>query len=401
MPRPKSKTASRIAIVNGEIYTSRMMIRRGVVVVQDGKIEAVEVSSPSAGLLKGALVVDAGGMIVAPGFVDLHIHGAGGGDTSDCKVESIRKMASTLVRFGTTSFLPTIYPASESGMIRRVATVRRAAEAPRKGAEILGVHLEGPFLNPRRKGALRAKDLRPVSLEELHNFIEASNDGIRLISVAPEIPGAIELIRECRNRGIRTAVGHSDASHEEMSVGINAGINHVTHVFNALRRTHHRDPGVMGTVLTNPEITVELIADMHHVHPVVVKLLLLAKPADKICLITDALRIAGLRGKRFIADGRKVTVADGVAKLPDGTIAGSVLTLNRAVGNMVATGMVPLEDALKMASVIPAKVLGVNHRKGNILPGSDADIVILGRDFHVQMTMVGGKIVHQKRKSGN
>lgn len=388
-----------IAIVNGEVYTSRIVIRRGVVVVRDGKIETVETGSGSARLLRGALVVDARGMIVAPGFIDLHIHGTGGGDTSDCKVESIRKMSSTLVRFGTTSFLPTIYPARQLEMVRRVSTVRRAMEMTPEGAEILGVHLEGPFLNPRRKGALREKDLRFPSVEEFFGLLEASNNTIRLISVAPELPGAVGLIRECRSRGIRVAVGHSDASHEEMSVGINAGINHVTHVFNALRRTHHRDPGVMGTVLTNPEITVELIADMHHVHPVVVNLLLLAKPADKICLITDSLRIAGLRGKRFTADGRKVTVADGVAKLSDGTIAGSVLTLNRAVRNMAATGMVPLEKALKMASIIPARVLGVNHRKGNILPGSDADIVVMDRNFNVQMTMVGGKIVHRKRKS--
>ncbi|MCD6394869.1 MAG: N-acetylglucosamine-6-phosphate deacetylase [Planctomycetes bacterium] len=388
-----------IAIVNGEIYTSRVVIRRGVVVIRDGRIDTIEQGSGTSRRPKGALVVDARGMIVAPGFIDLHIHGAGGGDTSDCSVESLRKMSSALVRFGTTSYLPTVYPAGKSEMVRRVSTIRRAMEMAPQGAEILGVNLEGPFLNPREKGALREKSLRLPSMEELCGLIDASNDNIRLMSIAPELPGAVELIRECRRRTIRVAVGHSDASHEEMVIAINAGINHVTHVFNALRGTRQREPGVMGTVLTNHEITVELIADMHHVHPVVINLLLLAKPADKICLITDALRIAGLRGKRFTADGRTVTVEDGVAKLSDGTIAGSVLTLNRAVRNMVATERVPLENALKMAGMIPAKVLGIDHRKGNILPGSDADIVVMDRNFDVQMTMVRGEIVHRKRKA--
>jgi len=388
-----------IAIVNGEIYTSRVVIRRGVVVVRNGRIETIEEGSAGRRLTRGAVVVDARGMIVAPGFIDLHIHGAGGGDTSDCSLKSIRKMCSTLVRFGTTAFLPTVYPAGESEMLRRVSTIRRAMEQAPKGAEILGVHLEGPFLNPRERGALREGALRLPSMEVLDRLIHASGDNIRLLSIAPELRGATEVIRECRRRGIRVAVGHSDASHEQMVRAINAGVNHVTHVFNALRRTHHRDPGVMGTVLTNSEVTVELIADMHHVHPVVINLLLLAKPPDKICLVTDALRIAGLRGRRFIADGREVTVEGGVARLPDGTIAGSVLTLNRAVRNMVATGRVPLENALKMAGIIPARVLGVDHRKGNILPGSDADIVVMDRDCHVHMTMVKGRIGHRKRKS--
>ncbi|MCD6405071.1 MAG: N-acetylglucosamine-6-phosphate deacetylase [Planctomycetes bacterium] len=399
-----------IVIAGGTLYTSRMRLEGGSLVVDGRRIRNVLAAGEESAREKGCRVIDATGCIVASGFIDIHVHGGGGGDTSQRDPDAVCLMSRTHARFGTTAMLPTIYPGPLNEMIGAIDAVEEAmkerplgAPGPRRGdggvtglgARILGINMEGPFLNPAQCGALKPEHLMEPSEDVLLELIAASDSTIRLMSIAPELPGAIRLIKACRDRGIRTAVGHSDASHEEMILGINAGINHVTHVFNALRRTHHRDPGVMGTILINDEITVELIADFYHVHPAVVVLLIKVKPNDKIALITDALTLTGLDGDTFQADGREVKIIDSVARLADGTIAGSVLTMNRAVRNMVSTERVPVGDALRMASLVPAKILGIEHSKGTLTPGSDADIVIMDDDFNVKLTMVEGEIIYR------
>jgi N-acetylglucosamine-6-phosphate deacetylase len=384
-----------ITIKGGTIYTTRMRLDNGRLVVRGRHIEDVFAAGEKREDSSADEVIDASGLIVAPGFIDIHVHGGGGGDTSERDPEAIVMMAEAHARFGTTAMLPTVYPGPWVEMIGAIDAIEEAMTQRTSGARVLGINMEGPFLNPRRSGALRVENLLAPDRDALLQLLAASDNTIRLMTIAPELPGAVELIKLCRERSVRTAVGHSDASHEEMILGINAGINHVTHVFNALRRTHHRDPGVMGTILINDEITVELIVDFYHVHPAVVVQLIKVKPNDKITLITDALTITGLDGHFFEADGRSVEIVDGLARLEDGTIAGSVLTMNRAVKNMVSTGLVPVDDALKMASLVPAKILGINHNKGTLLPGSDADVVVMDRDFNVKLTMIEGKIVYR------
>jgi len=384
-----------IRITNGTVYTGRMRLERGEVVVSGSHIVDVLPESEKHPPLPGEEVIDATGHVVAPGFIDVHVHGGGGGDTSERDPEAVSRMSMAHARFGTTSMLPTVYPAPWPEMIGAIDAIEEAMKEWPQGARILGINMEGPFLNPSKCGALKPECLMMPTEDALTRLVAASDNTIRMITIAPELPGAVGVIKACRERNIRTAVGHSNASYEEMILGINAGINHVTHVFNAMRRTHHRDPGVMGTILINDEITTELICDFYHVHPAMVVLLIKVKPNDKITLVTDALTITGLDGTTFEADGRQVKVIDGLARLADGTIAGSILTMNKAVKNMVSTGLVPLEDALKMATLVPAKVLGIQHNKGTLLPSSDADIVVMDEDFNVKLTMVEGRIVHR------
>jgi len=386
----------KILIESGRIITGRMEIKSGALTIRGSKILEV-VSAKKFNRKDFDLVIDASGRTVTPGFIDIHVHGGGGGDTTDASAESIEKMCRAHARFGTTSMLPTIYAGSLRTICDRLRAVADHSHIASKGSQVLGSHLEGPYVNPKRKGALRVRHFRKPSIKELHRLIDASRTTVRMITIAPELPGGIELVKECNRCDIKVSVGHSNASFEEMCQAINAGLNHATHIFNALRRVHHRDPGVMGTIFINPEVTVDVIADYYHVHPAVLTFLFMVKRYSRIVLVTDSLRITGLPGKSFVADGQKVKITGNVAKLPDGTIAGSVLTMNRAVKNIVALGVVPVSEALKMASLIPARVLGIADHKGSILPDFDADIVILDDDFNVLLTMVRGNIVYRNR----
>jgi N-acetylglucosamine-6-phosphate deacetylase len=386
----------RILIKNGTINTGRMEIGRGYVVTSGQKI--VEVGPEKRFSSKDFdLVLDASGLTVTPGFIDIHIHGGGGGDTTDASPDAIEKICRAHARFGTTALLPTIYAGDFETLCRRLRAVADHIKSPSKGAQNLGSHLEGPYVNPKRKGALRAKHFRKPSTSELYKLVHCSDSSIRMMTMAPELEGGIDFIKACNRIGIKVSVGHSDASFDEMCQAINAGLSHATHIFNALRRVHHRDPGVMGTIFINPEVSVDVIADYYHVHPAVLTFLFMVKHYSRIALVTDALRITGLKGKSFVADGQRVKVVENVAKLPDGTIAGSVLTMNKAVKNTASLGMVPVSEALKMASLIPARVLGIDHYKGSILPDFDADITILDEDFKVHLTMVKGNIVYRNK----
>lgn len=388
-----------IVIKNGRIFTGRMLIDNGFVVIRSGEIVDVLDEGSKNSLPKKTFYIDAGGCVVSPGFIDIHTHGGGGGDASDAKAESISKIAITHNKFGTTSMLISVYPDTMKAMCRQIKAIREYMESkPRSGARILGIHLEGPFLNPKRAGALNKRFFRMPLVEDLFHLVRTSGQTIRMMTIAPELKNSIEVIKTAEKLGIKIAVGHSDASYQEMIYAINAGVNHTTHAFNALRRTHHRDPGVMGTILVNEEVTIEIIADNHHLHPAVLTLALMVKGTEKIILITDALRITGLSGKRFYHAGRRpVRIVDGLAKLADGTIAGSILTMNKAVKNIFDTKRVPLADAIKMATLNPSRVLGINNRKGKLLPDMDADVVIFDDNFDVKLSMVEGKITYRKR----
>ena len=379
-----------LVIKGGTVFTPFTRIDNGRVYIKNGRIAKVgkRISSFSE-----AETVDASGMTVVPGFVDTHVHGGSGSDVMDGTAEAVRKIASYHARFGTTSMVATTTTESFERIIRAVRATRAVIERRTDGAEVLGIHLEGPYINPERRGAQNVKHVRLPSLGEFKRILDESANRVRIVTLAPEIKRAVEFIAALKNMGIVLSAGHSNASYADMVSAIDAGITHVTHIFNGMRELHHREPGIVGAALTREELTVSVIADGVHVHPNVIELLFKAKGVDNIILITDAIRAAGMSDGTYELGGLHVTVKRGVCRLASGTLAGSTLTMNMAVKNMIDFLGIPLSDALKMASTNAAKIIGFADSKGSLEEGKDADIAILDEDFNVKSTIVKGRII--------
>lgn len=393
------KENKKMIIINGTIITPFHRLRDKMILIEKGKIKAIiNREEPDAALPEGAEVIDAKDKFIVPGYIDIHVHGGGGSDVMDGNEEAIDRMAITHARFGTTSFLPTTMSMSKDKIMRSLQNIREAKEKGTAGAEILGANLEGPYLNPEKKGAQKEEDIRKISLEEFLEFDQAAGKLIRLVTIAPEMPGAIDFIRYLHREGIIVSAGHTNATYQQMQTAVQAGLSHITHTFNAMRAFHHREPGVVGAALTSPELTIEVIADTVHVHPIVLKILNRTKELEKVVLITDAMRAAGLAAGTYDLGGQEVVVAGGQARLKDKTLAGSVLTMDKAVRNMVREVGAPLAEAIQMASFNPAKSIGIENKKGSLEPGKDADMVILDKNLEVEATMVAGKIVYRRRE---
>jgi len=383
----------RIIIINGTIITPFHLISGKGIIVEEGKIiEMVNKEELSTATLTGAEVIEGKDKYIAPGYIDIHVHGGGGSDVMDGDYEAINQIAITHSHFGTTSFLPTTMTMSKDKIIRSLRSICEAVKKGTAGAEILGIHMEGPYINPEKKGAQKEEDIKKISIEEFLEFNQASGNLIRLVTIAPEMPGAIGLIKYLYKQGIIASAGHTNATYAQVQAGIQAGLSHVTHTFNAMRELHHREPGVVGAALISPELTVEVIADGIHIHPVVIKILIKARENEKIVLITDAMRAAGLKEGTYDLGGQEVIVNKGQARLKDGTLAGSVLTMDKAVKNMVNKVGIQLPKAIQMASFNPARSIRVDDKKGSLEPGKDADIVILNKNLEAELTMVAGKI---------
>ena len=388
----------RIIIINGTIITPFHLVSGKAIIIEKGRIrEIANKEELSTATLTGAEVIEGKDKFIAPGYIDIHVHGGGGSDVMDGDYEAINQIAIAHSHFGTTSFLPTTMTMSKDKIIRSLRSICEAVKKGTAGAEILGIHMEGPYINPEKKGAQKEEEIKKISIEEFLEFNQASGNLIRLVTIAPEMPGAIGLIKYLYKQGIIASVGHSNATYVQTQAGIQAGLSHVTHTFNAMRGLHHREPGVVGAALTSPELTVEVIADGIHIHPIVLKILTKIKEGEKIVLITDSMRAAGLKEGTYDLGGQEVIVTKGQARLKDGTLAGSVLTMDKAVKNMVNKVGIQLSKAIQMASFNPAKSIGVDDKKGSLEPGKDADIVILNKNLEAELTMVAGKIVYRRK----
>jgi len=341
---------------------------------------------------KSAKRIDTSGKIVAPGFIDIHVHGGKGRAVMDASYEAVNDMTKFLVSHGTTSFVPTTISATHPDLLRAAKAVKTAMEKGTEGAEVLGAHLEGPYINPEKRGAHDANYVRLPNFDEFEEIWEASNHAIKIVTLAPELEGAKMLIQKLRELGTVTSIGHSNATYIQALDAIKHGVRHATHMFNQMSGFDPREPGVVGAVLVNDKLTAELICDSIHVHPAAMTLLTRVKGLKKVVLVTDAIRAAGMPDSEYALGKQRIIMKDGVSRLESGDFAGSTLTMDRAVRNTMELVGASLQTAVKMATINPAVVVNVEENKGSLEPGKDADIVIIDDEINVHMTIVKGKI---------
>ncbi|QDK83836.1 N-acetylglucosamine-6-phosphate deacetylase [Spirosoma sp. KCTC 42546] len=385
-------------IVNGTVLTPFRTIRNGTVVIDNGQIMGIHEGAVD---VPDAIEIDAQGQFVAPGFIDIHVHGGGGFDFMDSTKEAFLKIAELHARYGTTALVPTTLTAEKEDLLQTLDVYEQANRSNTQGASFLGMHLEGPYFALSQRGAQDPRYIRNPDPDEYEEILSHSSSIVRW-SAAPELEGAIPFGQRLRQKGILVAIAHTDALYDDVLMAYENGYSLVTHLYSAMsgvtRRNAFRYAGVIESAFLL-DLDVEIIGDGIHLPPPLLKLVYKIKGADRTALITDAMRAAGMpEGESTLGslkNGLKVIVEDGVAKLPDRTaFAGSVATMNRLVRNMVQLADVPLLEAVRMASTTPARIMGVDHRKGSLAKGKDADIVLFDQDFTVGMTMVQGKIIY-------
>ncbi len=335
--------------------------------------------------------------IVVPGFIDEHIHGAGGADAMDGTVEALQTISEFLAREGTTGFLATTMTQSPENITNALKAVKKVREKGEyKGAEVLGVHLEGPFISPKHVGAQPLEYVATPDAELFDKYNEASGNSIKIVTLAPEVEGGLGLVKHLSNIGVVASVGHTGGKYADVVNAVAAGATNVTHTYNAQTGLHHREAGVVGAAMLLDELNCEMICDTIHVSVPAIKLVIKNKPHDKYTLITDAMRAKGMPDGKSELGGQEVFVNNGEARLADGTLAGSVLKMNVAVKNLVEKAGVPFTDAIDFATYNPAKNIGVLNERGTIEVGKRADLTVLNSDFEVLYTLVNGKIVYKK-----
>lgn len=393
----------RLKIFNARIITPDKMINNGCLVIENGKIDRI--CDENIHVADG-LELDADFNYVSPGFIDIHTHGGGGHDFMDATVEAFLGAAEKHAQHGTTSMLPTTVACSNEELKNTIQAYKIAKTLNTNGADLLGLHLEGPYISDLQKGALNSRYIRNPKPEEYMEILNWSDDILRW-SAAPELSGALEFGKYIKDKGILPSIAHTDAVHEQVLEAFENGYTHITHLYSGMsgvrRINAYRYAGVIESAFLIDGMTVEIIADGCHLPASLLKLVYKMKGSSKIALVTDSIRAAGLLdGESVIGsleNGQKVIIEDGVAKLPDRTaFAGSVATMDRLVRTVISLADVPLMDAVRMATITPASIVHASGRKGSIVIGKDADIVIFDNQIDIKTTIIKGKIVFQKSK---
>jgi N-acetylglucosamine-6-phosphate deacetylase len=390
----------RVKIVNGKVITPYRIIDSGTVAFEDEKIIYVGQSDLE---LEDCIVIDAQGNYVSPGFVDIHSHGGGGYDFMDGTCEAYLGAALKHVQHGTTSMVPTTVACTNKELEKTFEMFREAKRLNKNGSQFLGIHLEGPYFAMSQRGAQDSRYIRNPQRVEYEKILGLSDDIIRW-SAAPELEGAIEFGNYLRGRGVLPSIGHSDAIYEQVQEAYENGFTHVTHLYSGMSGVHrinaYRYAGVIESAFLIEDMTVEIIADGAHLPPSLLQFIYKIKGPSRIALITDSMRAAGMpEGESImgsINNGQKVIVENGVAKLMDrSAFAGSVATTDRLVRTVVKLAGIPLEDAIRMMTITPAKIIGADGKKGSLVKGKDADILIFDNEINIKITIVMGNIVYK------
>jgi len=390
-----------IKIFNGKIITPEKIIDGGTILIQSNRIEAISNGNIEA---PDCIEIDAQGKFISPGFIDIHVHGGGGYDFMDGNENAFLQIAETHAKFGTTSMLPTTLTSTKEAMLQILGVYESANKNNINGSQFLGMHLEGPYIAMSQKGAQDPRYIRDPLPEEYQEILSKFSC-IKRWSAAPELKGAIEFGKYIKSKGVLPALAHTDAVYDEVVKAFENGYTLATHLYSAMsgvtRRNSFRFAGVVESAFIIDDMDVEIIADGVHLPAPLLKLVYKIKGADRTALITDAIRPAGTNVSESILgdknNGLKVIIEDGVAKLPDRTaFAGSIATADRLVRSMINLAEVSLEDAIKMISATPARIMGVLDKKGTLTVGKDADIIIFDKNINVSMTMINGKIIYQK-----
>lgn len=381
----------RFLVTNCRLYDAENDKERVSILVEDGVIAEIgQIDADS-----GCDVLDAEGRIAAPGFIDVHIQGAGGADILDGEREALEAISKTCVQFGTTSFLATtVYNAN--GDNEHLALAAECAGGDLGGANLVGIHLEGPFIAVNKRGMIQPDCICEPSMEILNKILDITGGKLAMMTIAPELEGGLEIIRRLVGSNIVASFAHSGADYQQTVAGITAGISHATHLFNAMSGIHHRSPGPLAAIFENENVTAQLIADGVHIHPSVLKLAFEILGPERIVLITDGMQAMGLPDGKYIYNGVEYESKDGAARYKDGTLIGTALGLSELVKRFISFTCCGLDVAVKTVTENPAKVLGLADRKGSIAVGKDADLVLLNDDLSVRATIVGGKIVFGK-----
>lgn len=377
------------ALYAKKVVTSIGTLENKYIIINDGIIEDV-VSE-----VKGDMEVIPS-EIVIPGLIDTHIHGCDGYDTMDGTYDALNGMSKYLARNGVTRFNATTVTAIFDRLIAAVKNVKDTMDNGTDGAMLMGSYIEGPYISPLHRGAHAEECLRKIDLGEIEKLVDAGSGTINEFIIAPELENGQEAVKLLTSKGIRVTIGHSDATVDVANEAIKNGAVAGVHIYNAMRGLHHREPGIVGAVLTNDNAYAEMIADTIHVHPDAMKIVVRCKGVDKVCLITDCMMAGGLKDGRYMLGELPVVVKDSICRIEDGALAGSTLKLINGVKNMVQCVGVSLKDAVTMASLNPAKLLGIDDVTGSIEKGKSADIAVIDENFDVLMTIVQGKIVWKK-----
>ena len=379
---------SALSIVNGRLL-DHQGITEANLILREGRIEKINPASVPREVKR----IDAQGKYVCPGFIDLQVNGCAGVDFGKLSGSDYRSAANFLSSRGVTSFLGTLITQPPIRM-REAMNALREADLP----NLLGFHLEGPFISESKRGAHNPEHILKPSAEKLNLLIEGFAPEVKLLTLAPELEGAREVIDRALERGITVSAGHTDASFEEALQAVRNGVSSFTHLYNGMKAFHHRRPGTVGAALES-EAYACLIADGIHLHPAAIRLALRSKSPKKICLCSDSIAAAGMEERAYTLGDQRITLREGEARLADGTLAGSVLTMDQAVGNYLEFTDLSLPEAVAAATWNPAKILGIADRKGSIEEGKDADLTILDRDLNVEYTIVDGEVLYPDESS--